>query len=446
VEVLDDGDGASAQPARARDPPTQLWPRYSPDTHRLRDFAVRNRLPHRFLDVEEDPGAESLLRHFGVGPSDTPVVIWRERMLRNPSTAKLAERIGLRTVSKPEAAVADLVVVGAGPAGLGAAVYGASEGLVTVVVDAVATGGQAATSSRIENYLGFPAGISGAELAERAVVQAKKFGARITVPGEGVTLRREDGHYRLRLADGADVLSRTVVIATGARYRKLPLARLEEFEETSVYYAATMMEAQQCVGNPVVVVGGGNSAGQAALFLANRAAGVRLVICGSALDQDMSRYLSDRISGDPRIEVLVHTEVRELLGDGVLTAVVLHDSVSAKRWTVEVSELFVFIGATPCTGWLADILALDSRGYVLTGAAAARAGNDAMFGELGREPLLLETSSAGAFAVGDVRSGSIKRVASAVGEGAMAVRLVHEHLAAAGRGIGEKQSPVAGRI
>jgi thioredoxin reductase (NADPH) len=404
--------------------------RYSQDTRRLRDFAMRNRLPHRFIDLEDDPAAENLLRHLGVGPEDTPVVVWRDRVLRNPSNAELARMVGLTTVAGGES-TCDLLVIGAGPAGLAAAVYGASEGLTTVAVDAVAIGGQAATSSRIENYLGFPAGISGGELADRAAIQARRFGARTSVPATAQQLTQNDGHYLIRFSDGTAVSARTVVLATGARYRKLPVPRLEEFEETSIYYAATPMEAQLCLNDPVVVVGGGNSAGQATIFLADHVGKIRLVIREHRLDEHMSRYLADRIERDPRIEVLVHTEVRELLGDKSLEAVVVQDNETGEQRTLEARELFVFIGATPCTDWLAGTLALDSGGYVLTGSEAARAANG-QFDELGRAPLMLETTEPGVFAVGDVRSGSIKRVASAVGEGSMAVRLVHEHLATYG--------------
>jgi thioredoxin reductase (NADPH) len=403
---------------------------YSQDTRRLRDFAMRNRLPHRFIDLEDDPAAENLLRHLGVGPEDTPVVVWRDRVLRNPSNAELARMVGLATVAGGES-TCDLLVIGAGPAGLAAAVYGASEGLTTVAVDAVAIGGQAATSSRIENYLGFPAGISGGELADRAAIQARRFGARTSVPATAQQLTQNDGHYLIRFSDGTAVSARTVVLATGARYRKLPVPRLEEFEETSIYYAATPMEAQLCLNDPVVVVGGGNSAGQATIFLADHVGKIRLVIREHRLDEHMSRYLADRIERDPRIEVLVHTEVRELLGDKSLEAVVVQDNETGEQRTLEARELFVFIGATPCTDWLAGTLALDSGGYVLTGSEAARAANG-QFDELGRAPLMLETTEPGVFAVGDVRSGSIKRVASAVGEGSMAVRLVHEHLATYG--------------
>jgi thioredoxin reductase (NADPH) len=384
---------------------------YSPDTIRLRELAARNRMPHRWIDLEEDEAAEALLREIGVRPEETPVVIWHGEVLRNPSNAELAKVLGLRVESAP-GAVKDLVVIGAGPAGLAAAVYGASEGLSTVVIDGVATGGQAATSSRIENYLGFPAGLSGGELAERATLQARKFGAGIGVPQQAVGLSHAGDRFEIALDDGGQLHARAIVIATGARYRKLPAARLEEFEGTSVYYAATHMEARLCGGDPVAVVGGGNSAGQATLFLARYARSVRLLIRHGDLHRDMSRYLADRIERNPDVEVITGTEVRGLVGDRVLEQLEVEDLTTGERRTLDARALFVFIGADPHTGWLGDEVALDDRGFVLTG------GN-------GR---LLETSCPGAFAVGDVRSGSIKRVASAVGEGSMSVRMVHEHL------------------
>ncbi|GAA1204786.1 FAD-dependent oxidoreductase [Pseudonocardia alaniniphila] len=401
--------------------------RYSAGTRKLREFAARNRLPHRFVDLETDPSAERLLRELGVGPEETPVVLYQNRLLRNPSIAELAAMFGLRELDAKEE-VCDLVIVGAGPAGLAAAVYGASEGLDTGVLEAIAAGGQAARTSRIENYLGFPAGISGGELAERAALQAEKFGARRTVPAEVVGLEQRDGEYALRLADGGEVLGRSVIVATGVRVRRLPVPRMEEFEDTCVYYAATPIEAQQCVGHPVVVVGGGNSAGQAAVFLADHAAEVHLVVREPRLDEQMSRYLADRIIRDPRIQVLLHTEVRELQGEnGRLEAVVVEDTATGERQRLPARDLMVFIGGDPCTSWLPESVALDSGGYILTGSAAGRA--RAAEETNGRAPAFLETTLPGVFAAGDVRSGSIKRVASSVGEGAMAVRLVHEHLA-----------------
>ena len=402
--------------------------RYSATTRQLREFAARNRLPHRFLDLETDPTAERLLRSLGLGTDDTPFVLYRDRLLRNPSTAELATAFGLRDLGDGRE-VCDLVVVGAGPAGLAAAVYGASEGLDTAVLDAVAPGGQAARTSCIENYLGFPSGISGGELAERASLQVEKFGARRSVPSEVVGMEERDGNHVLQFADGGELAARTVIVASGVRVRRLPIPGLEQFEDTCVYYAATPIEAQQCVGDPVVVVGGGNSGGQAAVFLADHAAEVSLVVREQSLDENMSRYLADRITQDPRIEVHPHTEVEDLEGEsGRLEAVVVKDTVTGERQRLPARDLMVFIGGVPSTSWLPDAVALDSGGYVLTGRDARRATEQG--GSDGPDPLLLETSLPGVFAAGDVRSGSVKRVASAAGEGAMAVRMVHEHLAA----------------
>ena len=402
--------------------------RFSPDTRRLREFASRNHLPHTWIDLEEDAGAEALLREIGVAVEETPVVISADRVLRNPSNTELARVLGLRAKA-PGDGTCDLVVVGAGPAGLGAAVYAASEGLSTVVLDATAAGGQAGTSSRIENYLGFPAGISGLELATRATIQAQKFGALITVPAEATALARDDGHYEIALGDGGSVHARTVLIATGAQYRKLDVPRLEHFESTSVYYAATEIEALACRGGPVAIVGGGNSAGQATVFLSEHATHVVLLVRGDSLLSGMSRYLVDQIHRLSNVTVLLHTEVRELVGDEILEALVVEDRQTGKRRTLPASALFVLIGAMPHTSWLGDQVALDEHGFVVTGfglpsPTVAGDGQPAP-----HQPLLLETSLPGVFAAGDVRSGSTKRVASGVGEGAMAARFVHEHLA-----------------
>jgi thioredoxin reductase (NADPH) len=402
--------------------------RFSPDTKRLLEFAARNLLPHRWIDLERDKEAEQLLSRLGVKPEDTPVVICKgEQVLRNPSNLELARSIGLLDPNSGPISC-DLVVVGAGPAGLAAAVYGASEGLTTVVLDGVATGGQAGTSSRIENYLGFPSGISGSELAGRAVIQAEKFGAHINVPAEAIALERHNGHHLVKLDGGMSISARTVVIATGARYRRLDLPRLEQFEETSVYYAATQVEARVCHNDQVAVIGGGNAAGQAAVFLAQHAARVWLVVREDALSRNMSRYLVDRIERLDNVEVRVSTEVRELLGDDALEALVVEDNQTGERRTLAARAMFVFIGVQPHARWLADQLALDDNGFIRTGADAASPNTAGQAGQTGRQPLPLETSRPGVFAAGDVRSGSVKRVASAVGEGAMAVRLVHDHL------------------
>lgn len=396
--------------------------KYSAASWQLREFAARNRLPHKFVDLEADPSAERLLRGLGLTPGDTPVVLFRNQLLRNPSPVDLATRFGLRVIDFTEE-IFDLVVVGAGPAGLGAAVYGASEGLQTLLLEAEAAGGQAGRTSSIENYLGFPSGISGGELADRAVLQVEKFGARRSVPAQVAGLEPGQGTYVLRLADGASVSARCVIVATGVRVRRLPVPGLEKFE-ACVYYAATPVEAHACVGEPVVVVGGGNSAGQAALFMADHAAEVRMVVREPTLETNMSRYLADRIAQDNRVEVHLHTEVEELEGeDGRLRGVVARDRVSDERRRLPARDLMVFIGGEPSTSWLPDSVTVDAGGYVVTGPDARRDSGPPA------EPLLLETSLPGVFAAGDVRSGSVKRVASAVGEGAMAVRLVHQHLA-----------------
>ncbi len=387
--------------------------RFSARCWRLRDFAARNRLPHRWIDVEDDKDAESLLRGLGIPVSETPVVIVNgERVLRNPGDDELPRLLGLPPPA-PDSSAHDMLVVGAGPAGLAAAVYGSSDGLDTVVVDAIATGGQAGASSKIENYLGFPTGISGAELTDRAVVQAGKFGAKFHVPGHATGLRVRNDRYTVDLAGGGELSGRTVIIATGARYRRLDVPRLDDFDGAGVYYAATQVEALQCRRVPVAIVGGGNSAGQAAVFLARHATRVLLFVRGTELGESMSRYLVDRIERCPEIEVFLHMEIRELHGHGRLEEVVAEDNRTGEVRRFEARALFVFIGADPCAGWLSGTVALDDKGYVRTGGPRA---------------LPLETDLPGVLAAGDVRSGSIKRVASAVGEGAMAVRLAFERL------------------
>ena len=401
---------------------------YSPDTRRLLEFAARNRLPYRLVDVDKDQQAEALLERFGVGVAETPVVVLNgAEVLRNPSTTELAGRIGLRP-PEPERGVRDLLVVGAGPGGLAAVVYGASDGLRLSAFDSLAPGGQAGTTSRIENYLGFPPGISGAELAERSVIQAAKFGARVAVPAEACTLESRGSRYAVGFDDGIEIVSRTVVIATGARYRRLLVPGIEMFEATSVYYAATLHEARRCLASPVAVVGGGNSAGQAAVFLAESSPVVHLVVRGGDLTVNMSRYLVDQVEQHPRITVLDHTEVRELVGGDSLESLIVEDNRTGERGVLDAHALFVFIGASPHTAWLSGMVALDEDGFVLTGADAEGYRDADVWRGVQRAPLVLETSRPGVFAVGDVRHGSVKRVASAVGEGAMAVRFVHEHL------------------
>jgi thioredoxin reductase (NADPH) len=400
--------------------------RFSPELLRVREFLARNVIPHEWLDPERDTNVERLLQEFAVTPGELPVVIASGSVLRHPTPGVLAQYLGLTIDSLPERCF-DLVVVGAGPAGLAAAVYGASEGLRTLAVEMVAVGGQAAGSSRIENYLGFPTGISGGDLTQRAVVQAEKFGAHFSSPCTSASLREEAGHLVVRLSDGTDVAGRAVIVASGARYRRLDAARLADFEGNGVYYAATEMEARLCAGSPVVVVGGGNSAGQAALFLAESGSPVTVVIRGHDLDASMSRYLVDRIEVEARIDVRTNTRITALDGDSTLTSVRL--TAGDVDAVLPCAALFSFIGADPATDWLSGCAALDENGFVLTDRSLGEEHLDERWVALGRRPLPFETSYPGLFAAGDVRAGSTKRVAAAVGEGSAAVRSVHEYLA-----------------
>lgn len=406
--------------------------RYSPDAHRLREFATRNGIPFTWIDLERDQRAEDILRHFGVTAAATPIVIGRNGdRLNNPSIDEFARYMGFK-VSAPPGEVYDLVVVGAGPAGLGAAVYAASEGLKTLVLDSVAAGGQAATSSKIENYLGFPTGISGAALARDALLQAQKFGAVLSVPRTVLSLRLDGGDRVVVLDDGTEVRGQSVIVATGVEYRRLDVPRLAEFEGAGVYYAASEMEARLCDGDEVVVVGGGNSAGQAAVFLSRRTSCVHVVIRGNDLAKNMSRYLVERIGLTDNITVHRDTVVSALDGDKRLRAVTLRNSSTGEEEIVPARALFIFIGAVPHTQWLRDCVRLDPKGFVLTGPALPpETLQSPTWRAAGRAPYFLETSLPGVFAAGDARSDSVKRVASAVGEGSMAVTFVHAYLGAA---------------
>ena len=397
--------------------------RYSPDTFRVRDFLSKNRILFTWVDVETDPNVERLLRQFGVTESDTPVVACGAMLLlRNPSNRQLADAIGVR--QPLEDLVYDLVVVGAGPAGLAAAVYGASEGLRTAVLEHTAPGGQAGSSMRIENYLGFPTGLTGSELANRAILQANKFGAHLSVPTPVDRLDFENAYTVVHLGGGETVTAKCLLIATGADYRRLGVEGSDRFEGTGVYYAAALAEAQLCGGYQVVVVGGGNSAGQAAVFLSGHARHVLLLIRGDDLYKNMSSYLARRIEQTPNIELVSNTTIRRMNGDKHLASVDIVNSKTGEERTVETPGVFSFIGAEPRTSWLPPEIETDGKGFVRTGADLARS----RYWTSGRQPFLLETSRPGVFAAGDVRSGSVKRVASAVGEGAMAVQFVHECL------------------
>jgi thioredoxin reductase (NADPH) len=388
------------------------------DTLRLQRFLTRNGYPHRLLDVNTDPDARGFLECFQLTPDQLPVVIAPgERVLRNPSTASLADDLGLsETVDAAHAY--DVAVVGAGPAGLAAAVYAASEGLETVVLEALAPGGQAGTSSKIENYLGFPTGISGQALAGRAQVQAQKFGARLIISRAVTGIDCESTPYRLSLEDGRTVSARAVVIATGARYRKLDVPQLARFEGQGIHYAATAMESSLCGGEEVVVVGGGNSAGQAAMFLARTVSHLHLLVRSGGLAATMSDYLVRRIQSSPRITLHTHTEITALDGDTLLRRVTWVHKPTGDITTRDIGNVFVMIGAEPNTEWLNGCLELDGKGFIQTGLAPD--------GHALASPYA--TSRPGIYAVGDVRSGSVKRVASSVGEGSVVVQAIHGFL------------------
>jgi len=398
--------------------------RYSQDTFRVRDFLAKNRVLFTWLDLEADPEVDRLLRQFGLAEADTPVVAacGHKLLLRNPSNRELADAIG---VHRPlEQTVYDLAVVGGGPAGLAAAVYGASEGLSTVVLERTAPGGQAGMSMRIENYLGFPTGITGSELADRAVLQANKFGAFLSVPTPVAGLAFDKAYPVLELDGGETVVAKCLLIASGAEYRRLGVDGCEDFEGRGVYYAATFNEAQLCQGADVVVVGGGNSAGQAAVFLSSHTRKVYLLIRGGDLLKNMSSYLVRRIEQTSNIELLCNTTIRRMTGNSHLTAVEIVDSKTGQEGTLDVPAVFSFIGAVPRTDWLPPEIERDAKNFIRTGPSLA----ESPHWTVKRQPFILETSRPGVFAAGDVRSGSVKRVASAVGEGAMAIQLVHEYL------------------
>jgi thioredoxin reductase (NADPH) len=396
---------------------------HSHDTFRVRDFLAKNRVMFTWLDLESDPAVGQLLKQFGVEESETPVVACAHRLLlRNPSNAELAKAIGLRRAIEQK--MFDLVIVGAGPAGLAAAVYAASEGLDTIVLERTAAGGQAGSSMRIENYLGFPTGITGSELAERAVLQANKFGSRLAVSSTVSKLSFDRRYPVLTLEDGETIVAKTMLIATGAQYRRLQVRDCERLEGQGVYYAATPMEVQSCRGSDVAVVGGGNSAGQASVFLSSQVRKVYHLIRGGDLNKDMSSYLVHRIEQTSNIELLRNTEVREMHGADQIAAITVRNRNTGETAELPIAALFSFIGAVPRTEWLSENIETDENGFVLTGQAVRESSR----GVMRREPFLLETSRQGVFAAGDVRAGSVKRVASAVGEGAMAVQFVHECL------------------
>ncbi len=407
--------------------------RFSPEVLQLREFLSRTRIPHEWLDPDGDPRVETMIETFGLSPSDFPVVVSSGKVFRRATPGVLADYLGL-TVDRLPGRCFDLVIVGGGPSGLAAAVYGASEGLRTLGVDMVAPGGQAGTSSRIENYFGFPTGISGSELAQRGFVQAEKFGAQLTAPCQAIGLRERAGHLVVQLSDNSEVAGRAVIAATGARYRRLEVDRIDEFEAKGVYYAATDLEARMCAESPVVVVGGGNSAGQASIFLADQGSVVTHVIRGAELNASMSGYLVQRLESHPRIDVVTLSQIVGLEGDQILTSVRIKGPDGMRD--MPSAALFSFIGADPQSGWISGCAALDDHGFVLTDRSLTAEDLDGPWTALGRSPLPYETSHPGLFAVGDLRSGSTKRVATAVGEGSAAVRSIHDYLAFAPAPLG----------
>jgi thioredoxin reductase (NADPH) len=414
-QVLRSGPGAQAIRI--------IGSRYSPEAMSLRNFAEHSRLAHTWIDLEDAEDVEALLASVNLRPQDTPVVITPTGVLRHATAATLADHLGLSFQPKP-GFIFDLIVVGSGPAGLAAAVYGASEGLSTVCLDAVTVGGQAGASSRIENYAGFPNGISGDDLTSRAAVQAMRLGARLNAPCEVVGLRSEGSFHVIVLSDGSEIPTRAVIVASGARYRRLAVDDLERFEGAGVYYAATDLEARVCDGAPVVVIGGGNSAGQAAIYLAQSNCAVTIAIRRGDLTQTMSRYLIERIEADPKIHLMAGVEVCALAGEVHLEQATLTDVKTGEQQTLACSGLFCFIGASPATEWLNGSVQLDADGFILTDRQLPAPLSPDTSGALP-----FETSTPGVFAAGDVRLGSMKRVAAAVGEGSSAVRSVHERLA-----------------
>src|SRR5438876_10837911 len=409
-----------------------LGTRWSPHSYAISDFLARNQAPYQWIDVETAPqnaAVRRLVEAVGAQASSLPMVLFPDgSSLSNPSTAELAEKLGLRV--RPELAFYDLVIVGGGPAGLAAAVYGASEGLKTVMIEREAPGGQAGMSSRIENDLGFPSGLGGGDLARRAVAQAKRFGVEILAPQEAQAIRVEGPSRMVKLADGGELGCKVLLLATGVSYRKLDVPGAERLQGRGVYYGSAMTEAMACQGEDVYIIGGANSAGQAAMYFSKYARRVLMLVRGESLSTSMSQYLIDQIKHTPNIQVETRARVVEVYGDARLEAISIHCRDSVQTGKVPANSLFVFIGAEPNTDWLAGVVERDERGFILTGNDLMRDGKRPPGWPLDRDPYLPETSVPGIFAVGDVRHGSVKRVASSVGEGSIAVQFIHQFLSA----------------
>jgi thioredoxin reductase (NADPH) len=401
--------------------------RWSAQSHQVKDFLARNLVPYQWLDIEIDEQARHLLELSGADGSQLPLVLFPDGPpLVQPTNIQIAEKLGLKMHAG--SAFYDLVIVGAGPAGLAAAVYGASEGLSTLLIESEAPGGQAGTSSRIENYLGFPIGLSGGDLARRAVAQASRFGAEILTPLEATGIRAQDSYRFVALTDGSEISCHALLIATGASYPKLNLPGIERLTGAGVYYGAAITEALACHDKDVFIVGGGNSAGQAAMYLSKYASSVTILVRGESLAASMSQYLIAQIEAQEKIAVWPRSSVVEAKGSTSLEAIIIADAATGNVQTVPAYALFIFVGAMPHTDWAADVLRRDSQGFILTGPDLLRDGRRSRGWNLDRDPFLLETSVPGVFAAGDVRQRSVKRVASAVGEGSMAVQFVHQYL------------------
>ena len=402
--------------------------RWSPDSHQVKDFLARNQIPYEWLDVELSQEAQKLVQYAECDRLKLPLVLFSDgSSLAQPNNVQLAEKIGLQT--QAEKPFYDLIIVGGGPAGLAAAVYGASEGLRTLMIEKEAPGGQAGTSSRIENYLGFPVGLSGGDLARRAVTQARRFGVEILTPQQVQGIRILE-HYRIiQLKDGNEISCHALILALGVAWRRLNMPGIDRLTGAGVYYGAAQTEARSCEGEEVYVVGAANSAGQGAMYFSKYASKVIILVRGDSLTKSMSQYLIDQIEATPNIEVRLHTSVVEAKGESSLERLILVNNVTKEQETVSASSLFIFIGAKPSTEWLDGVLEKDERGFILTGRDLTQNGRNRPKGwNLDRDPFLLETNVPGIFAVGDVRHGSVKRVASGVGEGSICVQFVHNYL------------------
>ncbi|HEX2180879.1 MAG TPA: FAD-dependent oxidoreductase [Rubrobacteraceae bacterium] len=424
TDLLDDWQASFAPPFEGI---RVVGHQLSAQSHQIKDFLSRNLVPYQWLDVEIDEEARDLLELSGSDGSQLPLVILPDGVsLAQPANVEIAERIGLKT--HPGMPFYDLVIVGAGPAGLAAAVYGASEGLSTLLVEGEAPGGQAGTSSRIDNYLGFPGGLSGGDLSRRAVAQARRFGAEILTPLEAKGIRAQEPYRFVALTDGSQISCHALLIATGVSYRRLDAPGVERLTGAGVYYGAAITEAMACQDKDVFIVGAGNSAGQAAMYLSRYANSVTMVVRGGSLARSMSHYLVSQIEAHEKISVWPRSTVTGVVGDVRLEAVTITDTTTGDERTVPAFALFIFIGARPHTDWVADVVERDPRGFILTGRSVVRGGRRPKGWHLDRDPFFLETSVPGIFAAGDVRHRSVKRIASAVGEGAMAVQFVHQYL------------------